>query len=180
MKLILNRLNEELIQFSSRLLSHPLVRQLRQKYVLLADKDKHLLQLLLLILIIIFLYRLVFSPAYTFFVSSNKNYEKQLENYQWILKQKPIITQLMKDNDSKREGSLLSVASSTAKNYQINFNRFEPLGDDRVRLRLENVNFNSLVSWLGELENDKGISASDISLDSSSPGFVSVRLILQG
>ena len=79
MKLILNRLNEELIQFSSRLLSHPLVRQLRQKYILLADKDKRLLQLFSLILIIIFLYCLVFSPAYTFFVSSNKTMKNNLK-----------------------------------------------------------------------------------------------------
>ena len=79
MKMILNRLNGELVQLSSRLLSHPLARQLRQKYILLADKDKRLLQMLSLFLIIILLYSLVFSPAYTFFVSSNKNYEKQFE-----------------------------------------------------------------------------------------------------
>ena len=57
---------------------------------------------------------------------------------------------------------------------------FEPVGDDKVRLRLDQVEFNALVSWLGVLESDKGIVAVDISLDSASSGYVSVRLNIQG
>ena len=75
---------------------------------------------------------------------------------------------------------MLSIASATAKNYELSFSRFEPIGDDRVRLWMEQIKFNNLVSWLGELETNNGISAVDISLDSASPGYVSVRLTLQG
>lgn len=180
MSTIINRINELYTQLSLRFSSNPQVRQLKQRYILLSDRDRRLLNFTVFAFIIFTLYRLIFSPAYIYFLSASNNYENQIDNYEWILKQKPIVEKLIKENDTKRDGSLLSVASSTAKNYQINFSRFEPLGEDRVRLRLENVNFNSLVSWLGELENNKGISASDISLDSSSPGFVSVRLTLQG
>lgn len=180
MKIIIDRFKNEYVQFSLRVLSHPSVLQLKQRYILLCDRDRRLLNLVTFFFIIFIFYRLVFSPAYVYFLSAIHDYEKQIDNYEWILKQKPIVTELIRENDTKREGSLLSVASSTAKNYQINFSRFEPLGDDKVRLRLDKVNFNSLVSWLGELENNEGISAADISLDSSSPGFVSVRLTLQG
>ena len=48
------------------------------------------------------------------------------------------------------------------------------------RLRLDQVEFNALVSWLGVLESDKGIVAVDISLDAASSGYVSVRLTIQG
>jgi type II secretory pathway component PulM len=70
--------------------------------------------------------------------------------------------------------------SPSLKKHNLNFSRFEPLDGDRVRLRLEQVKFNDVVSWLTELEAEKGVSAVDISLDSASPGYVSVRLTLQG
>ena len=97
-----------------------------------------------------------------------------------MLEQQPIVKEMLAIKPAVREGSLLSIASATAKQFDITFNRFEPVGDDKVRLRLDQVEFNALVSWLGVLESDKGIVAVDISLDAASSGYVSVRLTIQG
>ena len=88
---------------------------------------------------------------------------------------------LVATSPTQREGSLLSVASNVAKNHELSFTRFEPDSDQRVRLWLENVKFNSVVSWLGEMEQSQGVSATDISVDGgTAPGYVNVRLTLQG
>ena len=110
------------------------------------------------------LYHSVFlSPALKHLFAAEKNYQQQIENHVWMLEQQPIVKEMLAIKPAVREGSLLSIASATAKQFDITFNRFEPVGDDKVRLRLDQVEFNALVSWLGVLESDK-VVAVDISL----------------
>ena len=122
------------------------------------------------------IYKMLFRQQ----LQKSENYQQQIENHAWMLEQQPIVKEMLAIKPDVREGSLLSIASATAKQFDITFNRFEPVGDDKVRLRLDQVEFNALVSWLGVLESDKGFVAVDISLDAASSGYVSVRLTIQG
>jgi general secretion pathway protein M len=75
---------------------------------------------------------------------------------------------------------LLTLVSSTAKENQIVFKRFQPDGDNMLKLWLENVNFNSLLYWLHGIDKKNGISVQEISVDQSKvEGFVDVRLTLK-
>ena len=174
------RLSDELDQLVARVRANKSFQELEQKYHALPDRDRLALNVLVLFLLTYLFYQMVLSPALGYLGSASKSYERQLEGYEWMVAQEPVVKEMLAETGTQREGSLLSVASSTAKKHNLNFSRFEPLDDDRVRLRLEQVKFNDIVSWLGELESEKGISAVDISLDSASPGYVSVRLTLQG
>ena len=174
------RLNDEFDQLIARVRANQNFQQLEQKYHALPDRDRNALNVLVFFLSVYLLYQMVLSPALGSLNAGSKAYQRELENYEWMVAQEPKARSMLESQGVEREGSLLSIASATAKNYQLNFSRFEPLGDDRVRLRLEQVKFNDVVNWLGELETEKGVSAVDISLDSAAPGYVSVRLTLQG
>ena len=174
------RLDSELEQFLLRVRGNKHFQQLLQAYLRLSDRDRLAVNILTLVLSIYFLVMIVISPALKYFFDAENNYHQQIENHAWIVEQQPIVKEMLNTTPKVREGSLLSIASATAKEFDISFNRFEPLGDDKVRLRLDQVEFNALVSWLGVLESDKGIVAVDISLDAASSGYVSVRLTIQG
>ncbi|MBT8139042.1 MAG: type II secretion system protein M [Gammaproteobacteria bacterium] len=177
---IRERFDEELEQTVARVKANNSYQQLERRYLGLSDRDRRLVNWLALALALFIAWRLVFGPALGYLDSASNQYQKQLANYGWMQEEVPKTKALLDAGATVREGSLLSVASATAKNHELSFSRFEPIGDDRVRLWLEQVVFNNVVSWLGELEEQHGVSAIDISLDSAAPGYVSVRLTLQG
>lgn len=174
------RLESELEQLMLRVRGNRQFQQMLQAYLRLSARDRLAVNILTLLVSLYFITSVLLSPALKHLFTAEKNYQQQIENHAWMLEQQPIIKEMLAIKPAVREGSLLSIASATAKQFDITFNRFEPVGDDKVRLRLDQVEFNALVSWLGVLESDKGIVAVDISLDAASSGYVSVRLTIQG
>lgn len=156
------------------------VQDLENRYHALSDRDRLAVNVLVLFLGILLVYRIIIASGLDYLGDARARYEKQFDDYQWMQTMAPEAKKRSAASETERSGSLLSIASSTAKAYQISFKSFEPVGDDRVRLQLERVKFNDIVLWLGKLENEMGVSAVDISLDSTSPGYVNVRLTLQG
>lgn len=172
--------DDELEQFIVKVKTNQTYQSLEQKYNALSDKDRLWVNILAVLLAVFLIYQIVVGPALGYLSSASKSYQKQLESYEWMIAKEPETRAQLESSQGSREGSLLSIASATAKTHELSFNRFEPISDDRVRLWLEQVKFNNIVNWLGELEANQGISAVDISLDSAAPGYVSVRLTLQG
>ena len=178
---IKERFSEEWEQTAIRVRSNRNYQDLERRYRSLSDRDRTLVNILGVALGLFFLYQLVISPAYSYLGDASNKYKNKLEGYEWMVSKKDETKALLAEKGSDREGSLLSVASNTAKGHNLSFTNFEPEGDERLRLRLENVKFNDLVSWLGELELSQGVSAVDIAMDSgTSAGYVNVRLTLQG
>tara|TARA_B100001093_G_scaffold483328_1_gene515734 strand:- start:186 stop:728 length:543 start_codon:yes stop_codon:yes gene_type:complete len=174
------RFETELEQLMLRVRGNKQYQQMVQAYLRLSARDRLAVNILTLLLTLYFIFSFILSPALKHLLVAEKNYQQQIENYAWMLEQQPIVKEMLATKPSVREGSLLSIASSTAKQFDISFSRFEPVGEDKVRLRLDQIEFNALVGWLGVLESDKGIVAVDISLDAASSGYVSVRLTIQG
>ena len=177
---LFERLASEWEQLVAKVKTSKSYQDAEHRYQALSDRDRLLVNILAAAFTIFLVYQLIVGPALGYLSSASNAYQKQLESYEWMSAQEEETRALIASTGGAREGSLLSVASSTAKNHELSFNRFEPIGDDRVRLWLEQVKFNNVVSWLGELESSQGVSAIDISLDSAAPGYVSVRLTLQG
>ena len=177
---LIEQLREEATQLVGRVRANQNYQELEQRYNGLSDRDRVAVNVLVLVVALFLVYQLVLSPAMGYLTKAGQSYQRELENREWMVKHEPEVRQRLTVESSVREGSLLSIASATAKNYELSFSRFEPIGDDRVRLWLEQVQFNNIVSWLGEMQTQNGISAVDISIDSGSPGYVSVRLTLQG
>ncbi len=77
--------------------------------------------------------------------------------------------------------SLLAIVDQTRKASAITKppSRLQPEGDNTVRLWLEDVPFDALVRWLGELHTRYGVSVEDADIErESGPGLVNARLTL--
>ncbi len=78
--------------------------------------------------------------------------------------------------------SLLTLVDQTAKTAGLDrtLRRIEPEGDNRVQLRLEQVSFDRLITWLIQLEGGHGIETANAVIDRrANRGLVNARLILQ-
>ena len=77
--------------------------------------------------------------------------------------------------------SLLAVIDQTRKTSAITKppSRLQPQGDDTVRIWLEDVPFDALLRWLGELQVRHGVRVDDAEIERESvPGLVNARLTL--
>ncbi|MHB8455423.1 MAG: type II secretion system protein GspM [Acidiferrobacterales bacterium] len=80
-------------------------------------------------------------------------------------------------------GAILATLEQSAASHGLKqaLTRMEPDGATGARLTLENVPFNSLVTWLNELRTNSGVRIESASIDAqTSPGMVNVRLQLRG
>lgn len=174
------QLINRLVPLLAKVREQKAVQDLENRYYNLPDRDRMAVNVLGVVLAIFLVYQLVIASGLSYLGDARDEYRQRYDDYHWMQKVAPKVKKSAEDGMQQRSGSLLSIASSTAKEYSLSFNRFEPIGEDRVRLYLEGVQFNNVVLWLGKLESEMGVSAVDINVDSSAPGIVNVRLTLQG
>lgn len=73
--------------------------------------------------------------------------------------------------------SLLTLVSGSAGEAGINLQRFEPDGDQRVRVSLENAVFTDVMRWVATLEQRYGLKVSSFTADGvTEAGVANIRL----
>lgn len=78
------------------------------------------------------------------------------------------------------QAPLASLVNQTAQASQILIKRFEPEGNNKLRVGLDDVSFSALMLWLQELETKFAIQASNFSLENAQQnGRVNVKLVLE-
>ena len=84
-------------------------------------------------------------------------------------------------SNNSGQQSLVVLVDQTTRSHGLsgNLKRNQPDGANSIRLRLENAPFDTLVEWLGELQNRHGLSAASANIDAAqSPGRVNCNLVL--
>jgi general secretion pathway protein M len=83
---------------------------------------------------------------------------------------------------SNTNEALLTLVDRTAKQSQLRqqIKRIKPQGDDTVQLWVEQAAFDSLIKWVGGLNQSYGIQIDSLNIDRQElPGIVNARLVLQ-
>jgi general secretion pathway protein M len=76
------------------------------------------------------------------------------------------------------EGALDAVAAS-AQAHGLTLNRFSPEGGGRLALSLDQAAYASLIAWLLELAEERGLQVLNLSIDrTDTPGMVRARIVL--
>ena len=75
-------------------------------------------------------------------------------------------------------GSVISVVTGSGRKSGVEIKRFEPSGNNKLRVWLENVPFNNLVNWLDSLEKAMIFQYRNRNRQSGSTGLVNGRLTL--
>jgi len=137
------------------------------------------------ILIPFLLWVLVWRPLIGNVIQLEQEVASQRENVVWMQNAATELRQLRGSGAQAAAGlggrSLLAVVDQSARSAGLGsgLKRIEPDTADAVRVRLEGVSFDTLVTWLDLLSRQHGIQASLVSIErEAGPGLVNVRLTL--
>lgn len=111
--------------------------------------------------------------------------EEQLEALVWMQQAAQEVRQLRGEDapasQERDDESLLALVDRTARATLVDgINRLEPDGEHAVKIWLKEVNFDSLVHWLQEMQTTWGVQASVVNLHrAEQPGIVTGRLLME-
>lgn len=109
---------------------------------------------------------------------------KAAEQLAWMRSQAGRVKQLRAGAPSQvKGGGLLSYVEQSATTFDVkpHIKRLEPEGNNAVRLVVDGVAFNTLVTWLANLHKQGGIRIDNATLEAqATPGVVNARLLLRG
>lgn len=109
---------------------------------------------------------------------SQKKLTQQLELNRWAKQQIDIIKSANKsvNNGSSNESSITQVINATAKKYGVIIERIQPQKTDLVKVGINEIGFNNLMSWLTELQIKHNINAQNIDFSKADTlGMVKIR-----
>lgn len=162
---------------------NPLLERLRSRFASLAPRERRALLLGGAALALILLYLAVWQPV----ARAQHSRETALkESRALAVKLETIASEMQARQGSggapvPSNQSLLALVDQTRKASNVTKppSRIEPEGDTTVRLWMEDVPFDGLVRWLGDLQMHYGVrvDAADIERQSAT-GLVNVRLTL--
>ena len=168
----------------------PVLVNLIARYDQLPARDRKALTWLAFALLLAVLYFVAWRPVVTFHDNAESRREKAQELLAWMQANRAPIEALGSVSSSGGSSSgavekpangraLMTLVTRTAGEADLPLQRFEPSGDDAVRVWMDAVPFADVAAWLEQLKNNHGIIIDQASMDrANDPGVVSVRLTL--
>jgi general secretion pathway protein M len=166
-----------------RIKSHPSVVAALKQYEALPDRDQKALQLLGIALAVILIYFLMWAPASAYMNNGQAALERNRDVQALIQVNYATLSSLGKqsssDGVSLDSQQLVSAITNLAKKQGVALKRFEPSGDNKVKVWLEKVPFDKMIAWLGALDASLNISADQVSIEKEeAQGMISARITL--
>lgn len=157
------------------------IEQWQQKWQALPPNDQRALGLLILFLGGLFLVYGLFMPAKNFFTDARNRADESHQLVTWIESQRPVLERLEPmSGAAQSSGTLLQRVTAAAEQHGITIKRFEPEGEGRIRLWIEQARYQDLQPWLNNLMQQQFIIRT-VNLDAlQEEGMVSARLTLEG
>jgi general secretion pathway protein M len=157
---------------------------MKQWFAGLNTRERRIVSGAVIVLLIILVHVLVWEPLSNKRAQLQTSLQAQRNTYAWMQQAAREIRQLSRRGAGvkKQSGSLLGMINSTAKPVLLGatLKRVEEDRQQGVRVWIEQVAFDDLVRWLGQIEQQYGIRVSSlVSERHSKAGRVNVRLILQ-
>ncbi len=163
------------------LMESPLVARAVEAYNSLAPRDQTAVKILGGFLGPVVLVFGLLLPLTDYFYSGVDRYRDALSDHRWMEANRGRVAATSRSDDREPGQSLFGVANATAKGFQVNFKRYEPVDNNALSLWIENVDFNNLVLWLERLDKRHGVSVREIAVERQpAEGRVNARLVLQG
>jgi general secretion pathway protein M len=161
---------------------HPNIAPLLQRYASMTAMEQVVVKLCALILAGLLLYTLAWSPAKEFMDKSRNDLERAEQLLTLVEKNKATLIRLAKGSTSSKSltsQQLVSSVTNLAKRQGLNLKRFEPSGTNEVKVWVEQVPFDDVVTWLAALSKSLKIEVNQLSLErGDAEGLVSARLSL--
>jgi general secretion pathway protein M len=166
---------------ASRMMASDVGQRLLAFYDQLGERDRLALRLLGLFGGVLCLYLMLIAPLAEHGNRAARRLDDERALLAWLRSHEAEAGNAPGGATAARSEPLATLVNKTADENGVSIRRYEPAGEDGVRLWLEGASFNAVVKWLFLLEGSHGIRAEEFSIErESSPGLVSVRLTLRG
>ena len=166
----------------SRIKDQPAVGKLIAQYDQLPRRDQQALVVLAIAVFLGILYFAVWRPAAVFHdqAESARNNAGELLAWMQANEQNAGGASTSASADKPADGrALMALVTRSAGEAGLSLQRFEPSGEDAIRVWLENAPFAEVAAWLERLNGSHGVVIDQAAMDrASEPGRVSVRLTL--
>lgn len=171
----------------SKLKENPSVKRLITRYDHLPRRDQQALKLMIVAVVLALVYFAIWRPVNQYHNEALADRQNAVDLLAWMQENRATMRDLA-GNDAGASNSaqkpangreLMATVTSTAREAGLNLQRFEPSGDDAIRVWLEDVPFTQVAGWLEGLNSNHGILIDQAAMDRrDTPGVVSVRLTL--
>ena len=149
----------------------------------LAARERAVLALGAVVAALLLFYALLWAPLQRDLERLRAGVPKAYEQLQWMRAQATRIKQLRAAaTTAVLRGGLLSFVEQSAQSYNIreHIKRVEPDGANSVRLAIDGVEFNNLLQWLVNVQNQGGVRIENASVEPlPTAGTVNARLLLR-
>ncbi len=163
-------------QFSEQL------EQLKNRFMALQPREQWIIAVGAVLLLLVATYSLALAPLYKSVNDRNVRVTQKQQDLAWMQSMAPQLRALgtVRPISNSNESLVVVIASTAGRaNIASSLTGQTPVGNNSVRVRLEGVQFDSLVLWLGMLQSEFGISidAAEIA-HGAQPGQVKAGLTL--
>jgi general secretion pathway protein M len=161
-----------------------IIDQYRRRYWSLPPRDRVLINVMAVTVVLVLLWLLVVAPAQRMRGEAAAKLSGQQSTLQWV-----------KDNESRAQAiagttssaprksgqSLMTTVTASSTQMGLSLKRYEPEGQEKLRVWLENQSFNKTIQWLESLQRQHGMSVVNVAIDAASqPGLVNAKIVLRG
>lgn len=167
-------------QLRERIAASDLAQRLWARYEVATPREQVAVKILGVVLALLIVFGVIVAPLHRYHSDARAAYRQQLETLAWMQANRGLVGTAGIGKNRPAGESLLSLANQSARASGLAFKRSEPAGDRGLNLWLERVPFNQVVAWLGQLERDYGVVASEFAASRrDEAGMVDVRVTLQ-
>ncbi|MAL99329.1 type II secretion system protein GspM [Hydrocarboniclastica marina] len=167
------------------LMRSPALQKLSSAYDHLPRRDQRAVQLLAVALAIVVVIFLIWRPAHQYSEDAEARAKAAAEAAAWLevnLEQARQLVSSGQNSPAQRvddSRSLMSTVTVSAQEAGLSLQRFEPSGEDKMRIWLDNSAFDDVARWLETLAEQYGIVVDQAAIDrAGEPGRVNVRITL--
>ncbi len=158
------------------------IDQLKARYDALAPNERMIVAGLAALLVAVLIYSIALTPLYKVVNERSSRVTQKQQDLAWMQSMAPQLRALGNTRPTiNTNESLVVIIASTAgrANIASSLAGQTPTGNNSVRVRLEGVQFDSLVNWLGILHAEFNIAIESADINhSAQPGQVNASLTL--
>ena len=158
--------------------------QARRRYWMLAQHERMVVNALVVAIIAMLVFLLIVSPAMQHRSQAEMELSAKRSVLQWIKDNEQRVTQASRTGAAQAPKSgqaLMALVTSSSSQMGVSLKRYEPEGEDKLRIYLEDQSFNKTMRWLESLQKQHGMTVVNVSVDASrEPGLVTAKIVLRG
>lgn len=167
-----------------KLSRNPTIASALQWYESQTPRDQLIVKCVALFVVLVILYLSTWAPAKSYMDDGVRALESRKDLLALVQENRTTLKRMAQSSASSAptldSQQLVSSVTNLAKRSGLSLKRFEPSGENQVKVWVDEASFDKLVSWLGALKKSLNVSVDQISLEvEDEPGRISARLTLR-